>query len=76
MHFGKRTHKLASAVQTFSTDLYKLVPNKDDKMSLVGCLNHKLEMKKYEDVAAELDPALLALQSSMAEAKRKKESNT
>ena len=76
LHFGNKSHKMATTAQILRTDLYRLSQDKRDKLTMVGKLSHKVEMRKQENAAAEVDPAILQLQNSLAEAKRVKESNT
>lgn len=67
---------MATTAQMLRIDLYTLSKDKKDKLSIVGKLSHKVEMRKQENVSVEVDPAILQLQNSLAEAQRVKDSNT
>ena len=79
LQFGNMSHKVSTA-QMLRTDLRRLSEVKDGTcrytLALEGRFSHKVEMRKQEKVTAEVDPAILQLQNSLAEAKRLKESNT
>ena len=77
LNYGKKSRQLLASPQSSRTELYRSSSNNGkDGLQYTGSLTHKLEMKRAQEIADGIDPALAELQSKMLDHEKKKQSNT
>jgi hypothetical protein len=74
LHYANKSQRLTPKREPAIHELYRASTDGEETLTLVGVVSLSLEVKKAEETVVGTDAALLALQNTLAEHQRKKES--